>query len=65
MEVSIRRGFIGATLFFALLPLSFVFEAGRVRWFTLRDQPLVGGVSWALAVLCGAVLVRSARHRGR
>ena len=55
-----RRYWLGAAVFFSLLPLWFVFELGRLTWFTLREQPVLAGAAWVMSAVCAIVFVRSA-----
>jgi hypothetical protein len=54
-----RRFWLGAAIFFALLPLSFVFQLGQMTWFMMRDLPLLAGSAWVLACVCGLAFVRA------
>jgi len=45
----VRSQTLAVALVFTLLPLSFVFEDGRVTFFLIRDAPVIGLAWWATA----------------
>lgn len=58
-----RRLALAAALFFAILPLSFVWELGRITWSMVRDQPIAAGMSWCLAAASTAMFTASTPRR--
>ncbi len=41
---------LGLAIAFTLMPLSFVFDKGRVQWMMARDNPSMAMAAWAAAV---------------
>lgn len=44
---------MAGTLFFGMLPFSCLFRDGNLEWMLCRDQPLLAGLSLALALAVG------------
>ena len=62
-----RTSTLVVAILFTLLPLSFVFQGGRVTFFVLRDAPVIAAAWWltaAIVWICHAWVRRRLRVSG-